>query len=125
MSIPEILPGRIAHGPSRVTREQQALTELGTTRYAAGVRETLVIVFLLTIAAVPLTEGIKDIQANILTRREMLARGVAPEQLPGRRPRALEVLNLLPSWHEIASVRGVGEAVDLLPTPQRLRKYED
>ncbi len=125
MSNSEVMLESTARRTSRVTREQQALAELGITRWSRGVPAVLVIVFLLTIVAIPLFENISDVRTNIAVRRRMLAQGVDVARLPGRRPRSLDILNTLPSWQEIVAARGMRQWVDLLPKPTRFREYED
>jgi hypothetical protein len=125
LSEEEIMSERITETTSRVTREQQAVAELGVTGYSRGVGEALVIMFLLTLAAVPAYETISDVRANTATRRQMLSEGVDIAKLPGRRPRSLDILNLVPSWQQVTSARSVQDWIELLPKPLSIRQYEN
>jgi alginate O-acetyltransferase complex protein AlgJ len=77
-------------------REQQALDELGTTRFVPGGRWALIALFLATITVVPAIEAVLDVSTALKTRARLTAEGVPVSELPGRRPRALNVVDLLP-----------------------------
>ncbi len=62
--------------------------------------------FLLTIVAVPLFETVADLRSNFALRQALLAQGVDRRQWPGRRPRSFDVLDLMPSWRDVAAARG-------------------
>src|SRR5436190_8822362 len=109
----------------RTTREQQALAELGTTRFSRGVRSLLVIGFLLTLVSVPAYETVSDVYTNLAARKQIRERGAAGDTLPGRRPQSFAIVDLLPSWGQLVAVRSVREAIHLLPQPERIRQYED
>jgi alginate O-acetyltransferase complex protein AlgJ len=125
MGVNEVELVSAAEGTHRLTRERQALAELGHTRFSPGVGMTLVVAFLLTIATVPLFDSFSDVRSNASTRRTLLARGVAAERLPRQRPRSFDVLDLVPSWRQIVSAGHAGDWSGLLPKPRRLRQYED
>jgi hypothetical protein len=106
-------------------REEQALVELGTTRFARGTRLLLIGVFLAIIATVPLFESIADYRSNIQTRKTMLASGGPLSLMPGRRPRFFNVFGLFPSVGDVFAARGPRQWKRLLPTPKALRAFED
>ena len=82
--------------------------------------------FVLTAVAVLFAEAVGDYRANMHTREEMRARGVEADKLPGRRPRVLDIVNVLPSGRQILSTRTATAAVDLTASAfSRLRAYED
>jgi alginate O-acetyltransferase complex protein AlgJ len=112
-------------GRRRLTREQQALEELGHTKRSRGTCEMLTIVFLLTIALVPLFETVSDLWTNFAARRALAAQGVPVEKLPGRRPRSFEIFYVIPTWRQIAGAKSASELVTLIPPSWRFRVYED
>jgi alginate O-acetyltransferase complex protein AlgJ len=119
------VPTDAAPGRRRVTREQQALAELGHTKRSRGTCEMLTMVFIATIVLVPLIENVTDLRANFSARRKLEAQGVPVPALPGRRPKSFEILDVMPSWREITSARTAFDLVALIPQPWRFRAYED
>lgn len=107
----------------KAAREQQAIEELAHTWYAAGVRTTLITVFLVTIVAVPVFEVISDIRTNVANREQLLSQGVAADDLPSRRPRAFRFLDILPSAPQLSSPQRLRGWNDF--APGRLREYEN
>jgi alginate O-acetyltransferase complex protein AlgJ len=85
----------------------------------------LTIVFLATIVLVPIVENVGDLRANVAARRALTAQGVPVQALPGRRPKSFDILNVLPSWHQITAARSAGDLVALIPAPWQFRLYED
>ena len=106
-------------------RERQAQTELGTTTIAPGTRTMLVVLFLAIIVAVPIYETIADVYDNYATRKRMVAEGVAPELLPGRRPHILDILSLVPRSSDIKAARSVADVRNLVPRPAAIREFEN
>ena len=106
-------------------RERQALAELGTTRVTPAVCATIIGVFLSLIVGIAVFENVADVRANLRLRDELLSKGVPADQLPGRRPRALNVVDLLPSPRAIVSARSGDDWLALLPSPRSLRAFED
>jgi len=101
-----------AHSTSRikakVTREEQAAQELGSTEFAPGTRVALVTVFLAVIASVPLAQ--------------LCAALRQPESISqfGTGLRAL-----LPKWARVKAVNGMVSAANLLPPSSQIKKVED
>src|SRR3984893_18787192 len=101
-----VVAERVADGRSRITREQQSVTELGTARYSAGVRDALVIAFLLTIVSVPLIDGTDRLRADPSSGW-------------------FDITATLRSWREIVATQRSVMTWIRLTNPWRLRESED
>jgi len=105
-----------------ITREQQATAELGQTTVSRPIAVALTVVFLVTIAAVPIAETGLDLQANFQVRRALQAQGVPVEQWPARRPKVFDAIDLIPPLSALWNLRQLNQA---LPAPWQIRQYED
>ncbi len=106
--------------PSREEYARQALEHTVVTSWTAW---TLVALFLLTVAAVPLLQHFVEIRSNLAARREeKAATGNPPE---GRLlPQSWDVLGLLPTPDEMAGVGSLHDAQRLLPSVGEIQAYE-
>ena len=93
---------------AKVTREEQAAQELGSTEFTRGTRVALVVVFLAAIVSVP------------------LAQLYAAFRQPDRITRLTSgLLGLVPEKARVKAVSGVVSAARLLPPPSQIKKIED
>lgn len=93
---------------AKVTREEQAAHELGTTVFANGTKIALIIVFLAVITSVPL------IQVAVAFRQ------------PERVTRFAEGLrSFIPEWARVKEADGVIAAANLLPSSEQILKVEE
>jgi len=93
---------------AKVTREEQAAHELGTTEFAPGTRVALVIVFLAVILSVPLAQFRAALRHP--QRISRLGAGLCA---------------LVPDWARVKAVTGVVSAANLLPPPSQIKAVED
>ncbi|MEI7908923.1 MAG: hypothetical protein WCK77_04745 [Verrucomicrobiota bacterium] len=93
---------------AKVTREEQAAQELGSTEFARGTRTTLVAFFLAVIVAVPLVQVCAAFRHP--QRISRLSAGLRA---------------LVPGWNRVKAVDGVVSAVDLLPASAQIKTVED
>ena len=93
---------------AKVTREQQAARELGTTEFSPGTRAAMAALFLAVIASVPLAQ--------------LCAAFKHPERVSslGESLRALA-----PGWDRVKAVNGAVSAIELLPPASRIKAVED
>lgn len=104
---------RIITGPAfPETREEEADRTLRNTIFSPGVATALCLLFLLTIAAVPVAQHIVEIRRNAAAKAPLLP------------PQSWEAVRLLPTRAEVGSVRGWQDAMALLPPVSEIREYE-
>src|SRR4051794_919115 len=108
-----------------MTREQQALVELGRTSYSPGVRTTLIVVFAVTLLAVPLWEAIGNARVNIPVRQGWQQPGGPESSVAGRQPGSLTTIRLFPRWPSFVAVRSWTRRYMHIPRPAALRAYEN
>lgn len=93
---------------AKVTREEQAVHELGNTEFATGTRVVLVVFFLAVIGFVPLAQFCAAVrQPERITR---FSAGLCA---------------LVPDWAQVKAANGVVSAVKLLPPSSQIKRVED
>lgn len=132
MSAPESLSEIVAAGPSphgivpapgpKLNREDEAKLALEHTVVAPRVAWSLVVMFALTIIAVPAIQHVVEVRRNLEMRREQIAAGEAPDQPLW--PQSYDVFGLLPSRDEVRRVRGSRDVSALLPQVPEIKEYE-
>lgn len=93
---------------ARLTREEQAAHELGTTVFATGTRITLILFFWAVITSVPLIQFSRAIDEP--TRISRFAAGLRA---------------LIPEWARIKEADGLIEATNLLPSSEQILEVEE
>jgi len=92
----------------RISREEEAELALKNTEFARGTRSLLVVLFLMTIMAVPATQFVSELRTT---------------KTIARLPMFL-VFRTLPAWSRIRNVHGVRDFWDILPHPAELKAAE-
>ncbi|MFL6589360.1 MAG: alginate O-acetyltransferase AlgX-related protein [Chthoniobacterales bacterium] len=92
----------------RVSREEEAELALKNTRYSAGARPVLIILFLVTILAVPVIQFASEIAAPA---------GSGP-------PGTFNLYKAYPAWKKITAVRSGADLWHLLPRAAELKAAE-
>ncbi len=99
---------------AKITREQQALIELGHTEFAKGVRLTLAAVFLFAIAAVPL--------AQFFMKPDGCGGEVDAQKAASRPVGNSE--SLLLGWKQICS-SGLADVWSVVPSARKIKDFEE
>jgi alginate O-acetyltransferase complex protein AlgJ len=106
-----------------LTREEEAKLALEHTAISPAAAWLLTAAFLLTIFVVPVLQGVVEVGRNRAARAEAAASG--DPSSPALFPQSLRFLSLLPSWDEIRSAKTAKDAWGLIPSPTRLKAFEN
>lgn len=100
--------------PRKLTREEQAVLEVGHTNMATGTAVLLTLIFLATILAVPVGDYMADL-------RRSAAKDPTADDV---RPAVYDVVDLAPSMDEIRKIDSAWAMYKALPTPAQLSAFE-
>jgi SGNH hydrolase-like domain, acetyltransferase AlgX len=99
-------PTEATHG--KISREKEAELALKSTRFTPGACALLVILFLLTLAAVPILQFATELK----------------NARSGNSLSMFEVFKVLPSWTKIRSARSLADLWELLPRADEIKSAE-
>lgn len=113
-----------------IGREEEAKQALEHTKITRAVAWLLTLAFLATIVSVPLLQHVVEIGRNLEARRahaSLVAKNPQADDGFDNRilPRSYDVLQELPSWQDLKSVRSVGDAWRLVPDASRFKEHEN